>query len=53
MIRLACERAIKAEPDLTKWDLIMGDGDCGEGVKCVSEGMPQCAVTRRTLVPKV
>jgi hypothetical protein len=37
-IRLACERAIAAEPDLTKWDMVMGDGDCGEAVKGVSEG---------------
>ena len=39
-IRLACERAIAAEPDLTKWDMVMGDGDCGEAVKGVSEGIP-------------
>ena len=38
-IRLACERGIEAEPNLTKWDMVMGDGDCGEGVKGVSEGM--------------
>jgi dihydroxyacetone kinase len=38
-IRLACERAIAAEPDLTKWDMVMGDGDCGEAVKGVSEGL--------------
>jgi hypothetical protein len=37
-IRLACERAIAAEPNLTKWDMVMGDGDCGEAVKGVSEG---------------
>jgi len=38
-IRLACERAIAAEPDLTKWDMVLGDGDCGEGVKGVSEAV--------------
>ncbi|EHL00704.1 putative Dihydroxyacetone kinase [Glarea lozoyensis 74030] len=38
-VRLACERAIKSEPDLTKWDMVMGDGDCGEAVKGVCEGM--------------
>ncbi|KAE9365252.1 dihydroxyacetone kinase [Stipitochalara longipes BDJ] len=38
-IRLACERAIAAEPDLTKWDMVMGDGDCGEAVKGVSEAI--------------
>ncbi|PMD13046.1 dihydroxyacetone kinase [Hyaloscypha hepaticicola] len=40
-IRLACERAIAAEPNLTKWDMVMGDGDCGEGVKGVSESILQ------------
>jgi len=35
MIRRGCERAIASEPDLTKWDMIMGDGDCGEAVKSV------------------
>lgn len=38
-VRLACERAIEAEPDLTKWDMQMGDGDCGEAVKGVSEAV--------------
>jgi len=38
-IRLACERAIAAEPNLTKWDMVMGDGDCGEAVKGVSEAV--------------
>ncbi|EPE26915.1 DAK1/DegV-like protein [Glarea lozoyensis ATCC 20868] len=38
-VRLACERAIKSEPDLTKWDMVMGDGDCGEAVKGVCEAV--------------
>jgi hypothetical protein len=38
-IRLACERAIAAEPSLTKWDMVMGDGDCGEAVKGMSQGI--------------
>lgn len=38
-ITLACERAIAAEPNLTKWDMVMGDGDCGETVKGVSEAI--------------
>lgn len=38
-IRLGCERAIAAEPNLTKWDMVMGDGDCGEAVKGVSEAL--------------
>ncbi|KAK7204981.1 Dak1 domain-containing protein [Myxozyma melibiosi] len=36
MLRKACTRAIDSEPSLTKWDMIMGDGDCGDGVKAVS-----------------
>lgn len=38
VIRSACLAAIAAEPNLTKWDMIMGDGDCGEAVQGVSEG---------------
>jgi dihydroxyacetone kinase len=38
-VRLACQRAIDAEPELTKWDMEMGDGDCGEAVKGVSEAI--------------
>jgi hypothetical protein len=45
-IRLACERAIVAEPNLTKWDMVMGDGDCGEAVKGVSEGIEFCSCLR-------
>ncbi|KAL6798292.1 Dak1 domain-containing protein [Trichoderma sp. SZMC 28012] len=33
MLRNACEALIEAEPDLTKWDTVMGDGDCGETLK--------------------
>ncbi|KAL7806413.1 glycerone kinase [Trichoderma aethiopicum] len=33
MLRNACEALIKAEPDLTKWDTVMGDGDCGETLR--------------------
>ncbi|KXJ94991.1 Dak1 domain-domain-containing protein [Microdochium bolleyi] len=29
MLRSACKAVIDAEPDLTKWDTVMGDGDCG------------------------
>ncbi|OAA35505.1 dihydroxyacetone kinase [Beauveria brongniartii RCEF 3172] len=38
-IRSACDAAILAEPDLTKWDMIMGDGDCGEAVKDLCEAV--------------
>lgn len=40
-IKTACNRAIEAEPNLTKWDMIMGDGDCGEGVKGACEAILQ------------
>ncbi|KAI1389357.1 glycerone kinase [Hypoxylon trugodes] len=33
MLRKACIDLIAAEPDLTKWDTVMGDGDCGETLK--------------------
>ena len=33
MLRTACDAIIEAEPDLTKWDTVMGDGDCGETLK--------------------
>lgn len=33
MLRKACSNIIESEPDLTKWDTIMGDGDCGETLK--------------------
>ncbi|KAI5860879.1 glycerone kinase [Durotheca rogersii] len=33
MLRSACDALIAAEPDLTKWDTVMGDGDCGETLK--------------------
>ncbi|TPX17107.1 uncharacterized protein E0L32_003225 [Thyridium curvatum] len=33
MLKSACESLVAAEPDLTKWDTEMGDGDCGETLK--------------------
>ncbi|KAG9497505.1 hypothetical protein J7337_010366 [Fusarium musae] len=38
-IRSACEKAILAEPKLTEWDMMMGDGDCGEAVKGLCESV--------------
>jgi dihydroxyacetone kinase len=35
----ALERIILAEPDVTKFDTIVGDGDCGIGLKRGAEGM--------------
>ncbi|XWW96189.1 hypothetical protein V2A60_004162 [Cordyceps javanica] len=38
-VRSACDAAISSEPHLTQWDMIMGDGDCGEAVKDLCEGV--------------
>ncbi|KAF6822522.1 dihydroxyacetone kinase [Colletotrichum plurivorum] len=38
-VRSGCEKAIAAEPQLTKWDMVMGDGDCGEAVKGLCESL--------------
>lgn len=35
MLKTACEKVITAEPDITKWDQQMGDGDCGEAVSSI------------------
>ncbi|KAI1734206.1 dihydroxyacetone kinase [Xylaria scruposa] len=43
MLRTACNKLIEAEPDLTRWDTVMGDGDCGEtlkqGAHCLLEAL--------------
>lgn len=36
MLRTACKALVDVEPDLTRWDTVMGDGDCGETVKTVA-----------------
>ncbi|QIX02475.1 hypothetical protein AMS68_007992 [Peltaster fructicola] len=38
-LRQACAACIKAEPDLTRWDIQMGDGDCGEAVVGMCRGI--------------
>ena len=38
-LRSACSAAIAAEPQITKWDIEMGDGDCGEAVVGMCEGI--------------
>lgn len=38
-LRTSSETAISAEPQLTKWDMVMGDGDCGEAVKTMCESV--------------
>ncbi|KAL2783728.1 Dak1 domain-containing protein [Aspergillus keveii] len=32
-LKAACQAAITAEPDITRFDMMMGDGDCGEAVR--------------------
>lgn len=39
ILRRGCQSAIAAEPELTEWDMVMGDGDCGEAVKGVGEAI--------------
>lgn len=39
MVRAACARVIAAEPRLTEWDTVMGDGDCGEAAKGLAESI--------------
>lgn len=38
ILRAGAEAALASEPDLTKWDSIVGDGDCGETVALGSKG---------------
>ena len=37
-------RVIRAEPDITKYDTIVGDGDCGIGLRRGAEGRLQCCM---------
>ena len=34
----ACKALVDAEPDITKYDTIAGDGDCGQCLKAGSQG---------------
>ncbi|KAL1593358.1 dihydroxyacetone kinase Dak1 [Paraconiothyrium brasiliense] len=38
-LKTGLERLIAAEPDVTKYDTIVGDGDCGIGLKRGAEGI--------------
>ncbi|KAK5712950.1 dihydroxyacetone kinase Dak1 [Elasticomyces elasticus] len=38
-LQTALERVIKAEPEITKYDTVVGDGDCGIGLKRGAEGV--------------
>ncbi|KAG9258779.1 dihydroxyacetone kinase [Emericellopsis atlantica] len=54
MLRKACEDLIQAEPDLTKWDTVMGDGDCGEtlktGATCLLAALDGCVAQSGSVV---
>jgi dihydroxyacetone kinase len=57
MLRGACEALIAAEPDLTKWDTVMGDGDCGltleTGAKALLEAIDSKKITAKGSVIEV
>jgi dihydroxyacetone kinase len=36
---VACKKVIEAEPEITKFDTIAGDGDCGLTYKAMAEGV--------------
>ncbi|KAK5122058.1 hypothetical protein LTR85_004304 [Meristemomyces frigidus] len=38
-LKQALERVIKAEPEITRYDTVVGDGDCGIGLKRGAEGI--------------
>lgn len=38
-LKVACTKAVEAEPDITKFDIQMGDGDCGEAVEQVCKNI--------------
>jgi triose/dihydroxyacetone kinase / FAD-AMP lyase (cyclizing) len=38
-LKHALQKVIKAEPDVTKYDTVVGDGDCGIGLKRGAEGI--------------
>ncbi|PFH56562.1 hypothetical protein XA68_16329 [Ophiocordyceps unilateralis] len=39
MLRAACVSLVETEPELTRWDTVMGDGDCGETLKTGATAM--------------
>lgn len=38
-VSAACENVVKSEPEITRYDTIAGDGDCGLGLKAMAEGV--------------
>ena len=37
-LKSALEKVIAAEPEVTRYDTVVGDGDCGIGLKRGAEG---------------
>jgi dihydroxyacetone kinase len=50
-LKSALERVIAAEPEVTRFDTVVGDGDCGIGLKRGAEGMSTC-ITRVRRTPR-
>lgn len=44
-LTIALERLIAAEPEITRYDTLVGDGDCGIGLKRGAEGAFKSFVT--------
>ena len=44
-LKSALDRVIAAEPEVTRFDTVVGDGDCGIGLKRGAEGMSTCTPT--------
>lgn len=57
MLRVASEAVNAAEPDLTRWDTIMGDGDCGltlqTGATALLEALDERQIAARGSVGEV
>lgn len=49
VLTAALQRLIAAEPDVTKFDTVVGDGDCGIGLKRGAEGL--CSILSLSSVP--
>ncbi|KAK3306832.1 Dak1 domain-containing protein [Chaetomium strumarium] len=47
MLREACAALVREEPDLTRWDTAMGDGDCGLTLKTGADALRDAVDRRR------
>ena len=46
-VQSACQALISAEPEITKYDTIAGDGDCGLTLKAGAEGILDAISSRK------